>query len=104
MTTDRYLTAGQIADHIEKVDEAAFAWLLDLQDTHDFEAQDAKELIVSVLREHSRRGLPTKEQIEFAIDNTEFPTLEELQNDREMKIADDMRYTILQRVREMTVR
>lgn len=101
MAEDRYLNGTQIADAIEKADTEAFAWLLDLEDTHDFEASDAKDLIVSALREYVEKGRPTKEQIEFAIDNCEPPFIEELKNEREFWIADNMRHAILTCVREL---
>jgi hypothetical protein len=45
----------KLANHIEKVDVEAFAWLLDLVFTHDNEAQEAKDQIVTALRNEANR-------------------------------------------------
>lgn len=50
---ERYL-ARTYAERIEKTDVAAFAWLLDLESSHDDEPETAKAMIVKALREYGR--------------------------------------------------
>lgn len=96
------MDAHKIADQIEAADIEAFAWLLDLVFDDPDDAQEAKDFIVSVLREHARKGIPTKEQIEFCIDHTEPPFMEDLKDESELLIADKMRHAILERVRSLS--
>ena len=95
------MKATEIADQLERTDVEAFAWLLDLIFDDPADAEDAKGLIVSLLRRHINEGIPTKEEIEFCIDHTEPPFIEELKDERELWIADNMRHEILERVRSL---
>jgi len=47
------MTYAELADHIEACDVEAFAWLLNLEFTHDDEPEEAKAMIVRALRAYS---------------------------------------------------
>ena len=96
-------TAKQMLKAIERTDTDAFAWLFGLEDTHGFEADDARDFIIAALKEYIAKGLPTKAQIEFAIDHCEPEFMEGLTTEREFWIADNMRGAILDKVRKLRV-
>lgn len=95
------MNANEIADKIAAADVEAFVWLLGLEFDHDDQAEDAKALIVSVLRDHAASGIPTKAQIEYAIDEFEPEFLQNIENEHELWIADNMRHEILSMVRAL---
>jgi hypothetical protein len=62
MAAETTLDANQIADQIEAADVEAFAWLLDLEFTHDDEPQEAKDLIVLALRAYPSKAVAAERE------------------------------------------
>lgn len=55
---DDPLSPSRLADHIDRLDTAAFAWLLDLAFTHDGEPERAKTTVVLALRSLAAPQVP----------------------------------------------